>query len=97
MTRKIIQFPKTDLCSSLSTIGTENSKYVAAVTAIEKTMVTLSDMEMPQRPILQILRRPMMRLLDAIRRFKASLLTLQQRSTVNWSIILMSASLPWKA
>lgn len=49
MTRKILQFPKTDLCSSLSTIGTENSKYVAAVTAIEKTMVTLSDMEMPPK------------------------------------------------
>ncbi len=49
MTQKIIQFPKTDLYSSLSAIGTENSKYVAAVTAIEKTMVTLSDMEMPSK------------------------------------------------
>ena len=49
MNQKIIQFPKTDLCSSLSAIGEENNKYVAAVTAIENTMVTLSQMSMPPK------------------------------------------------
>lgn len=49
MNPKIIQFPKTDLCSSLSAIGEENNKYVAAVTAIENTMVTLSQMSMPPK------------------------------------------------
>ena len=49
MTQKIIQFPKTDLCSSLSAIGTNNSEYVISVTAIQQTMVTLSKMSMPPK------------------------------------------------
>ena len=49
MNKKIIQFPKTNLCGSLAAIGTENSNYVAAVTAIENTMVTLSQMTMPPK------------------------------------------------
>lgn len=49
MNKKIISFPYADLHETFSAIGQENKEYVAAVTVVQNTMVTLRDLEMPPK------------------------------------------------